>query len=129
METHQPMDIDPPPFNRLIKPLPIRSSNPRSLSLPPQTLLVKKPPPRTGYVYDGMMMNHQHTAEDHPEKPERILTIFQLMQSEGLVKRMVRLPVVPVRRNRAMLVHSEDHWDKVEQIACMCSRYFCIVFT
>lgn len=72
---------------------------------------------RTGYVYDEGMLNHKHSTEEHPEQPDRIKRIFEIFQENGLISRMRKLPFLPVQRNRVMLVHSADLWEKVHNIA------------
>ena len=72
---------------------------------------------RTGYVYDEGMLNHKHSTEEHPEQPDRIKRIFEIFQENGLIARMRKLPFLPVQRNRVMLVHSADLWEKVHNIA------------
>lgn len=72
---------------------------------------------RTGYVYDEGMLNHKHSTEEHPEQPDRIKVIFEIFQENGLITRMRKLPFLPVQRNRVMLVHSADLWEKVHNIA------------
>ncbi|KAG8768660.1 Histone deacetylase hda1 [Serendipita sp. 397] len=79
----------------------------------------EKPRPRiTGYVYDVTMMTHIHPTEDHPETPQRISVIYQEMYAQKLLKDASALFFRPVERQQALLVHSEDHWNKVERMAC-----------
>jgi histone deacetylase 6 len=108
------MEIDQPAPAR---PVIQNASQPvvRSSSMPPPK--AKENRRGTGYVYDTAMMLHRHPTEDHPEMPNRISTIFNEMRLLHLTERMVSLFVVPVQRRHVMLVHSEDHWDKVEQLA------------
>jgi histone deacetylase 6 len=91
----------------------------RSASLSAPDISLHKPLARrgTGYIYDPAMMMHTHPTEEHPETPDRIGIIFREMRIQGLHARMKSLFFGPVARHHAMLVHSEDHWDKVEQIA------------
>ncbi|KAG8830209.1 Histone deacetylase hda1 [Serendipita sp. 405] len=80
----------------------------------------EKPRPRiTGYVYDVTMMTHIHPTEDHPETPQRISVIYQEMYAQKLLKDASALFFRPVERQQALLVHSEDHWNKVERMAFM----------
>jgi len=72
---------------------------------------------RTGYVYDEGMLNHKHSTEEHPEQPDRIKRIFEIFQENGLITRMRKIPFLPVQRNRVMLVHTADLWEKVHNIA------------
>lgn len=109
----EPMDIDQSaPAGPVIQNP--RQPVVRSSSAPPKA---KESRRGTGYVYDIAMMLHRHPTEEHPEMPNRISTIFNEMRLLHLTERMVSLLVVPVQRRHVMLVHSEDHWDKVEQLA------------
>ncbi|EJD05919.1 histone deacetylase clr3 [Fomitiporia mediterranea MF3/22] len=82
--------------------------------------------PRFGYVYDVRMMNHAPVTssnhEDHPEQPARIAGIYMRLRNFGCLLRMKHIPIRPVRKMEAMLVHSEDHWEKVQMIARMDSE-------
>ncbi|KAK4688388.1 histone deacetylase 6, partial [Tremellales sp. Uapishka_1] len=83
---------------------------------------------RTGYVYDPLMMLHctsgyeptpdhsdgQVGEDTHPEEPMRIKRIFSRLAEQGLIKRMKRLAFEEVTFEQAILVHSEDHWNKVQ---------------
>lgn len=70
-----------------------------------------------GYVYSSEMMVHA-CLKGHPEQPERISSIFQAIKDAKYHLRMKQLPIRPVKRSEALLVHSEDHWEKVLDIAC-----------
>lgn len=112
-----PMDIDSVEREVVEGPLQrpiIRSS---SLSAPDAPFHRPQTRQNTGYVYDPDMMAHTHPTEDHPEQPDRISIIFREMRQQSLHTRMKSLFFGPVVRHHAMLVHSEDHWDKVEHIA------------
>jgi histone deacetylase 6 len=116
-----PMDIDfveptpvPRPFQSSFIANRVRSA---SLSAPDVSSRKYISHQGTGYIYDPAMMLHTHPTEDHPETPDRIGIIFREMRIQGLHARMKSLFFGPVARHHAMLVHSEDHWDKVEQIA------------
>jgi histone deacetylase 6 len=107
-----PMDVDTeerPPVS-LAQPLTLSPT--RASSLPPQFDQFT-----VGYVYATEMMQHAST-HGHPEQPERISRILGRIIEERLHKKMKRIPIRPVRREEALLVHSEDHWDKVSAIKC-----------
>ena len=74
----------------------------------------------TGYVYDVLMMLHSPTpnSDGHPERPERIMRIFEALKMSGCESRMVKLELRDVRKEEVLLVHSEDLWDKVQAIQC-----------
>lgn len=103
MDTDPSMDVD-------TEKLPHR---PRASSLPlrPSGLTV-------GYVYTAEMTGHFNPA-GHPECPERTVTIYQTLVQEHYTQKMKWIPIRPVRRGEALLVHSEDHWDKVLAIQYM----------
>ena len=54
----------------------------------------------------------------HPEDPDRIKRIMAILADHGLTDSMRLLPCRMVRKEEAMLVHSEDHWEKVCAIQC-----------
>jgi len=117
-----PMDIDSVEAPPVVRPAQSSfvSNRVRSSSLSALNVSSFKYPsarPGTGYVYDPAMMLHTHPTEDHPETPDRISVIFREMRAQGLQGRMSSIMFRPVLRHQAMLVHSEDHWDKVEQLA------------
>ncbi|KAF8530591.1 hypothetical protein BU17DRAFT_79428 [Hysterangium stoloniferum] len=79
----------------------------------------------TGYVYDTRMLDHWPTIvhdneeDPHPEQPERISKIYSALRTAMCFKRMRKLKTRDLLKHEAMLVHSEDHWDKVDAIAMM----------
>ena len=88
------------------------SSRPRATSLP------ANPPEYTvGYIYSSEMMSH-FSPHGHPEQPARIQQIWQTLVRDQLTKKMKWLPIRQVRKEEALLVHSEDHWDKVIALQC-----------
>jgi hypothetical protein len=68
-----------------------------------------------GYVYSTEMMAHV-CLNGHPEQPERISRIFESIRDAKYLDKMKCIPIRPVKRSEALLVHSEDHWDKVLEI-------------
>ena len=103
-------------FAPAISPFP---SSPARPTTPPKM-------DRTGFVYDPLMMLHcpdgyTPTADDvmdngdgHPEEPMRIKRIFSRLAESGLISRMRKLDFGQVTFDQALLVHSEDHWQKVQ---------------
>ncbi|KAI0057877.1 histone deacetylase complex protein [Artomyces pyxidatus] len=66
----------------------------------------------TGYVYSAEMMLHS-SEEEHPEKPERISKIYDILFSNGCLSHMKRIPIRRAKREEVLLVHSEAHWQSV----------------
>lgn len=94
------MDVDDEQQSR---PLTLRAQ-----SEPYQTL----PSYKVGYVYSSEMLIHS-SLHGHPEQPERISRIRKAIQDAKLLSRMKQIPIRPVYRSEALLVHSQEHWDKV----------------
>lgn len=94
---------------------------PRASSLPlnPDNFAV-------GYIYSSEMMSH-FSPHGHPEQPLRIQQIWHTIVRDQLNKRMKWIPIREVRKEEALLVHSEDHWDKV--IAIQCEYAYIVVST
>jgi len=62
---------------------------------------------------------HLKLGDDpHPEQPLRIVRIWKILVEKEYTKKMLWLPIRTVRREEALLVHTEDHWDKVQAIQC-----------
>ncbi|KDQ28087.1 hypothetical protein PLEOSDRAFT_1041421 [Pleurotus ostreatus PC15] len=115
------MDVDSEPSEsqsqahpRLKSPTPpdnaMTSSTMRARSVPAGSL-----PNRVGYVYSAEMSQH-FCPRGHPECPDRLLHIWDALRAAQLHTQMRCLPIRQVKREEAMLVHSEDHWNKVESI-------------
>lgn len=89
---------------------------------------VRKSMARTGYVYDSRMTGHAEVldpSEDmdeeddkHPEQPQRIESIDNCLHAAGCTDLMRRIPIRAMHKHEALLVHSEDHWQKVAAIEC-----------
>ncbi len=67
---------------------------------------------QVGYVYSSKMMTHS-CAHGHPEQPERISRIFDILKDNDCLVRMKQLPIRRVLREEALLVHSQSLWEKV----------------
>ena len=78
---------------------------------------------KTGYVYDTRMLDHWPTIQPdeneypHPEQPARISKIYFALRTAMCFKKMRKISTRFLEKHEAMLIHSEDHWDKVEAIA------------
>lgn len=99
----------------------------------------------TGYCYDPTMMLHAEYEVDqddgfHPEQPARISRIFERLKGvisgnltyskakrnsskrlhldAGCIRQMRKVPVRKASRQEILLVHSPDHWERVQQMAC-----------
>jgi len=86
---------------------------PRASSLP-----IKYPDFTVGYVYSSEMMSHFSTHGHHPEQPQRIQRIWLALKTGQMTEKMKWIPIREVRRDETLLVHSEDHWNKVIALQC-----------
>lgn len=103
---------------------PLAASSRRASSLP-----LHMPVYSVGCVYSVDMMMHFKKIRDddqHPEQPARIARIQGLLVQNGLYDKMKHIPIRQVKKHEAMLVHSEDHWDKVIQIQCEPRAYIIV---
>ncbi|KAF9529381.1 histone deacetylase clr3 [Crepidotus variabilis] len=101
------MDVDE---DMMTTPKPVRvipATRPRANSLP-----LVAPDYAVGYIYSSEMMAH-FCPSGHPEQPLRIQSIWQCLKKAGLTDKMKWLPIRAARKGEALLVHSEDHWNKV----------------
>jgi histone deacetylase 6 len=63
------------------------------------------------------MATHCSTSpEGHPEAPERIIRIWNAIVAKHYAAKAKMIPIRPVLKQEALLVHSEDLWDKIEAI-------------
>ncbi|KAH7927131.1 Arginase/deacetylase [Leucogyrophana mollusca] len=109
------MDVDNEDTQESHAPSIHRPSSPvqRASSVP-----FNSPSYRVGYVYSSDMMLHS-SSHGHPEQPDRITRIRNTIRDRGLLSKMKQLPIRPVKKQEALLVHSEEHWDKVLAIHYM----------
>ncbi|KAH8116654.1 histone deacetylase clr3 [Phellopilus nigrolimitatus] len=97
---------------------PAPSATSRASSLP-VGLDAAAPRARFGYVFDERMMLHAPLAGAHPEAPARIVGVHSRLREAGCLARMKLIPIRSARKMEVLLVHSEDHWEKVMMIAAM----------
>ncbi|KAI0040244.1 histone deacetylase complex protein [Auriscalpium vulgare] len=105
------MDVDPPAVPaRASVSLSRRSGSEleqRATSLPLQHTAFT-----VGYVYSSEMMLHS-SEEDHPEQPERVERVYHILQENGCLASMKRIPIRPAKRQEVLLVHSLAQWQSV----------------
>ncbi|KAA1470143.1 histone deacetylase complex protein [Dentipellis sp. KUC8613] len=65
-----------------------------------------------GYVYAPEMMLHS-SEQEHPEQPGRIFRIYNILNENGCIKRMKRIPIRKAKRDEVLLVHSEKTWQSI----------------
>ena len=73
-------------------------------------------------LIDGLKKNRgepERACSWIPEKPERIKTIFDMLNKDGLVDRCHRLEARDAKREELLWLHDADHLDKMEASAKM----------
>lgn len=115
------MDVDSAPVN---------ASGHSTTSQTSTSAPIGGPLSRVGYVYSPDMLVHykrddiQEKVEDeHVERPERLRRIMSVLKEQGLLPKMKELHIRPVLKHEALLVHSEDHWNKVMALESMVSTH------
>ncbi|KAJ7251506.1 hypothetical protein B0H12DRAFT_1119273 [Mycena haematopus] len=94
---------------------------PSDLSAPRASSVPLHPSDATiGLVYDTKMTLHCSMSPDgHPEAPERIVRIWKALVANHYTAKAKIIPTRQVLKQEALLVHSEDLWDKVEALQHM----------
>jgi len=70
----------------------------------------------TGLVYHEDMLKHFDPNSNHPERPERLLAMYQVLARAGLVDQMTLLTFEPAPASDLLLVHVQSHLDDVESL-------------
>ena len=98
--------------------VPMTEAHPLSAAAAPVSDEPLMPPDvrKTGYVYDPSMTLHSTlAAEPHPERPERITSIFTMLQMHGCIHRMHRILSREASLAEVSLVHTEELWHSLEE--------------
>jgi acetoin utilization deacetylase AcuC-like enzyme len=72
-------------------------------------------PNKIALLYDDAVLKHQ-PPEGHPERPARVQAVMDLLEREGMLDRLARLPVTPASREQLELVHAPEYLDFVEHV-------------
>ncbi|XP_031489923.1 histone deacetylase 5 [Nymphaea colorata] len=71
-----------------------------------------------GLAYDERMCAHFDPREDpHPEDPQRIKAVWEMLQSEGIPERCVVMKAKSADEKNIALVHSQKHVDFIRTIS------------
>ncbi|HWQ27839.1 MAG TPA: histone deacetylase [Dehalococcoidia bacterium] len=74
-----------------------------------------------GFVYDPLCL--EHDAGDHPESPERLRAIVGLLESSGLLARLLPIPARDATVGDLTLVHAREHVERVRDMAASGGRW------
>jgi acetoin utilization deacetylase AcuC-like enzyme len=72
-----------------------------------------QPAPHTGFVYDPIYLQHD-TGPNHPERPERLITIVERLEKKGLLKNLLRLKPMPASLEWITKVHTAEFVERVK---------------
>jgi acetoin utilization deacetylase AcuC-like enzyme len=66
---------------------------------------------KLGYLYSPTFLEHAEAG--HPESPQRLEAVLQVLEDKGLLKRMSALEPQPAGEAQLLAVHSQKHLDKI----------------
>lgn len=70
--------------------------------------------PRTGYVFDEGMLAHRDPEEsNHPETPERIISIMERLEQSGLLAEAIKIEMNIDDIDSIPQVHTTEHHEKM----------------
>ncbi|MCW3060282.1 MAG: histone deacetylase, partial [Capsulimonas sp.] len=72
------------------------------------------PSPTLGLLYDPIVLEHR-TPQGHPERPARVETIIEGLQSDPLWSQVTHSAVTPATRHQIRRVHTEAHVRLIEE--------------
>ena len=78
--------------------------------------MIEKKSHKTGIVRDTAYLEHC-PAPGHPESPERLAEVYDLLDSLDFQDRLVNIPPRPATRDEVLLVHAPDYFDLVKTTA------------
>jgi acetoin utilization deacetylase AcuC-like enzyme len=64
-----------------------------------------------GYLYSPTFLEHAEAG--HPESPQRLEAVLQVLEDTGLLKQMISLEPQPATDAQLLTVHSQKHLDKI----------------
>ena len=62
-----------------------------------------------GFAYQPDMLLHRGPRNHHPEKPERLTAVLEVLQAGGLLDQCVRLPARSATDEELLRVHTAEH--------------------
>ena len=78
--------------------------------------MIDKSSHRTGIVRDSAYLEHC-PAPGHPETPERLAEVYNLLDSLDFQDRLVNIPPRSATRNEILLAHAPDYFDLIKTTA------------
>lgn len=75
---------------------------------PLKTTLAASSEKGTGFVYDDLFLEYW-LEKDHPESPDRLLSIMKLLQQSGLLQHLQRIQLKNDIETELALIHTAEH--------------------
>jgi acetoin utilization deacetylase AcuC-like enzyme len=69
------------------------------------------------YSTHASFANHYHPQRSHPERPERIESVWQMLQEDDIHLKLLSILPAPANKNSLVTIHSEEHIDTLAWIA------------
>eukprot|EP00347_Sterkiella_histriomuscorum_P012951 403366593 len=69
---------------------------------------------KVGFAYDNYMLLHENHKYSHPERPSRIMAIYQNLEKVKLLPELERINFEPVNKRHLLRVHDEHLIDRVD---------------
>ncbi|MGD9099585.1 MAG: histone deacetylase [Anaerolineae bacterium] len=76
---------------------------------------------KTAYVYHSLYLAHK--LPGHPERPERLERVMEMLEHKGILERLVALEPTPATENEIERVHSSALRSRVQQVAARGGGY------
>ncbi|MDD4891869.1 MAG: histone deacetylase, partial [Phycisphaerae bacterium] len=77
---------------------------------------------KTGLLYDPRFLDHD-TGPDHPERPDRLRTIIDGVNTSGLAGRLTMLKARPAALDDVLAIHSQQYIDRLRDACVSGERY------
>ncbi len=68
---------------------------------------------KVGIVLDNLYTQHE-TIPGHPECPERIIVIKEMLRETGLINEVIRVPARDASRDEILLIHTPEYFHFIE---------------
>jgi len=68
----------------------------------------------TGYLYSPLFL--EHSEEDHPESPERLVAIMRVLEETGILSRLVAIEPQPATDSQILAVHAPEHLARIQRV-------------
>lgn len=68
---------------------------------------------KVGIIRGDIFLEHD-TGPGHPESPERLVSIYGMLDQSGLSAELKKVELRKAAKEEILLIHSEDHYDRIQ---------------